>query len=163
MNKGLCFLRLKKTTFYCFSFERSFSSMFFSHTRKERETQPAEHVSRRRPLHPFHRVLARHKCFSSNMRKDRETQLPKQVSCRRPLRLLYRVSACLSLFPKNNNRGFSFHLCGELFLLYVTPQTTKSQMVPYHSLYPLAFRPFPHLRKKRVGGRERTQLVGLLG
>ena len=104
-----------------------------------------------------------HKCFSSNIRKERETQLPEHVSRRRSLPLLYRVSARLSLFPKNINRGFSFHRCGELFLLYVTPQTTKSQIVPYHSLYPFAFRPFPHLREKRVVGRERTQLVGLLG
>ena len=96
-------------------------------------------------------------------RKERETQLAAHVSRRRPLRLFYRVPARLSLFPKNSNRGFSFHRCGELFLLYVTSQTTKSQMVPYHLLYPFSFPPFPHLRKKRVGGRERTQLVGLLG
>ena len=76
--------------------------MFFSNTRKERGSQPAEHVSRRRPLHLFHRVLAR-----------------------------------LSLFSKSSSRGFSFHRCGELFLLYVTSQTTKSQMVPYHLLYPI--------------------------
>ena len=104
-----------------------------------------------------------HQCFSSNTRKERETQLAEHVSRRRPLRLFYRVSARLSLFPKNSNQGFSFHRCGELFLLYVTSQTTKSQIVPYHLLYPFAFPPFPHLRKKRVGGRERAQLVGLLG
>ena len=51
--------------------------------------------------------------------------------------LFCRVSARLSLFPKNSNRGFSFHRCGELLLLYVTSQTTKSQMVPYHLLYPI--------------------------
>ena len=87
---------------YCFSFELPFSLMFSSDTRKERETQLAEHVSRIRPL-----------------------------------RLFYRVSARLSLFPKNSNRSFSFYRCGELFLLYVTSQTTKSQMVPYHLLYPV--------------------------
>ena len=78
--------------FYSFSFELPFFLMFSSDTRKERETQLAEHVSRRRPL-----------------------------------RLFYRVSARLPLFPKTSNRGFSFHRCGELFLLYVTSQTTKSQ------------------------------------
>ena len=52
---------------------------------------------------------------------------------------------------------------GNSSLLYVTSQTTKSKMVPYHLLYPFAFPPFPHLRKNRVGGRDRTQLVGLLG
>ena len=87
---------------YCFSFELPFSFMFSSNTRKERETQLAEHISRRYPL-----------------------------------RLSYHVSARLSLFTKNSNRGFSFHRCGELFLLYVTSQTTKSQMVPYHVLYPI--------------------------
>ena len=85
-------LWLNKPHFYCFSFELPFSLMFSSDTRKERETQLAEHVSHRRPL-----------------------------------RLFYRVSARLSLFPKTSNRGFSFHRCGELFLLYVTSQTTKSQ------------------------------------
>ena len=73
--------------------------------------------------------------FPSNTRKDKETQ--QHVSHRRPLRLFYRASARLSRFPKNSNRGFSFHRCGELFLLCVISQTTKSQMVPYHLLYPV--------------------------
>ena len=102
INSGLYFLRLNKPPFYCSTFELPFALMFSSDTRKERETQLAEYVSRRRPL-----------------------------------RLFYRVSARLSLFPKTSNRGFSFHRCGELFLLYVTSQTTKSQMVPYHLLYPV--------------------------
>ena len=98
INNGLCFLRLNKPAFYCFSFELP----FFPQTRGKRGTQLAEHVSRRRPM-----------------------------------RVFYRVSARLFLFPKNSNRGFFFHRCGELFLLYVTSQTTKSQMVPYHLLYPI--------------------------
>ena len=69
--------------------------------------------------------------FRTAFFKERETQLTEHVSRRRSLRLFYRVSARLSLFPKNSNRGSSFHRCGELFQLYVTSQTTKSQMVPY--------------------------------
>ena len=83
-----------QTSFYCFSFELPSSLMFSSDTRKERETQLAEHVSYRSPV-----------------------------------RLFYRVSTCLSLFPKTSNRGFPFHRCGELFLLYVTSQTIKSKNV----------------------------------
>ena len=75
--------------------------------------------------------------FLRHEEKERESQLAEHVTRRRPLRLLYRVSARLSLFPKNSNRGFSFHRCGELFLLHVTSQTAKSQMVPYHLLSPI--------------------------
>ena len=182
---------------YCSSFELPFSSMFSSNTRKERETQLAEHVSRRRPLRLFYRVSARLSLFpkksiaclkplrefsekvkngrspagpgpivpetlkyryktktllavrrvsinnglyllrlnkpafycfsfelsfsfmfSSNTRKERETQLAEHFFRRHPLRLSYRISARLSLFTKNSNRGFAFHRCGELFLLY---------------------------------------------
>ena len=106
INNGLYLLHLNKPAFYFFYFKLLFSLMFSSNTRKERETQLAERVSRRRPL-----------------------------------RLFYRVSARLPLFPKTSNRGFSFHRCGELFLLYVTSQTTKFQMVPYHLLYPVRGRP----------------------
>ena len=112
--------------FYCFSFELPFSLMFSSDTRKERETQLAEHVSHRRPL-----------------------------------RLFYRVSARLSLFPKTSNRGFSFHRCGELFLLYVTSQTTKSQNGTLPFTLPLCIPSFPSPSKEKgwVGGKERNLLA----
>ena len=114
------------TSLYCFSFELPFSLMFSSDTRKERETQLAEHVSHRRPL-----------------------------------RLFYRVSARLSLFPKTSNRGFSFHRCGELFLLYVTSQTTKSQNGTLPFTLPLCIPSFPSPSKEKgwVGGKEHNLLA----
>ena len=99
--------------------------------------------------------------FSSDTRKERETQLAEHVSHRRPLRLFYRVSARLSLFPKTSNRGFSFHRCGELFLLYVTSQTTKSQNGTLPFTLPLCIPSFPSPSKEKgwVGGKERNLLA----
>ena len=116
----MCFFNLG---FYCFSFELPFSLMFSSDTRKERETQLAEHVSRRRPL-----------------------------------RLFYRVSARLSLFPKTSNRGFSFHRCGDLFLLYATSQTTKSQndTLPFTLLLCIPSVPSPSKGKGGWAGKNAT-------
>ena len=124
-NTFICYL-LALHGVYCFSFELPFSLMFSSDTRKERETQLAEHVSHRRPL-----------------------------------RLFYRVSARLSLFPKTSNRGFSFHRCGELFLLYVTSQTTKSQNGTLPFTLPLCIPSFPSPSKEKgwVGGKERNLLA----
>ena len=99
--------------------------------------------------------------FSSDTRKERETQLAEHVSHRRPLRLFYRVSARLSLFPKTSNRGFSFHRCGELFLLYVTSQTTKSQNGTLPFTLPLCIPSFPSPSKEKgwVSGKERNLLA----
>ena len=99
--------------------------------------------------------------FSSDTRKERETQLAEHVSHRRPLRLFHRVSARLSLFPKTSNRGFSFHRCGEFFLLYVTSQTTKSQNGTLPFTLPLCIPSFPSPSKEKgwVGGKERNLLA----
>lgn len=93
----------------------------------------------------------------SSRGRERERPIWQTRSISRLLRLCYRVPLPLSL--KLTTWGFLFDRCTERSYCTYQSQKTKSHMVVYHFLhpYPKICCPFPHHRKKRVGGREKTQ------
>ena len=66
-----------------FFFRTAFFINGFSNTRKERETQLAEHISRRRPLRLFYRVAARLSLFpNTSNRVSLSTGVEDSSYCR---------------------------------------------------------------------------------